>query len=262
MEDEVIIRSRLVVIAHLHSGIWNFFGVKYVSTKMASYNIVKAIWHQISTSPIKFGQKWVKAHQDGDKWSKRLLDTWALSNIECNKAATRMRNKCFKRNTDRARSTIQGHTSGEEWVIWTEEHDRIDNNIQIHNSITMPSRIIWLTIGNIKRELMKAMVTIWTGNHMERPWRHSVDKRFGLWNTVRVGQDQVLWWPNEKFKMHDNAKCPRRYEDKSTQHVVQCQSQENLAQFQDSMEPLLKRWLTETTTPSIASAVRTHMNAY
>ena len=64
-----------------------------------------------------------------------------------------------------------------------------------------------------------------------------------------------------KWKMRDNAKCPRCDVDESTQHVVQCQAPENLEQFKESMEPL-KTWLTETTSPRIASAVRTHMNAY
>ena len=49
--------------------------------------------------------------------------------------------------------------------------------------------------------------------------------------------------------------------DESSQHVIQCQTQENIEQFKESMEPL-KEQLTETTSPRIALAVHAHMNAY
>ena len=64
-----------------------------------------------------------------------------------------------------------------------------------------------------------------------------------------------------KWKWRDNPKCPRCNVDESTLHVVQCQSGENISQFKESMEPL-RTWLEETTSPRIASVVRTHMKAY
>ena len=64
-----------------------------------------------------------------------------------------------------------------------------------------------------------------------------------------------------KWKWRDNPKCPRCDVDESTLHVVQCQSGANKSQFKESMEPL-QTWLEETTSPRIASVVRTHMKAY
>lgn len=58
----------------------------------------------------------------------------------------------------------------------------------------------------------------------------------------------------------DSTKCPRCNTDKSTQHVIQWQADDNIEQYKESFEPL-KEWLKQTTLRRIASAVRTHMNA-
>ena len=236
------------------SALWNCFGAKFVSTKMASFDLVKAIRYQIATSPIKYEQHWVKAHQDD---TTGVLDTWALANIECDNEATRMWNKCVK-EYGKERPEVPGKMPGEEWVIWTEESGRVCNNIdkQLYN-----------------HALKKHMIDYW--EHKERVEKGQGDyvdweahskamKTFGgrkLWITKHCSGWAGSGVMMAKWKMRDNAKCPRCDTDESTQHVVQCQAPENKEQFKESMEPL-KTWLTKSTSPRIASAVRTHMNAY
>ena len=236
------------------SALWNCFGANHVTTKMASFDLVKAIRYQIDKSPIKFKSKWVKAHQDD---TKGVLDTWALANIECDNEATRMWNKSVK-EYGKQRSIINGHMPGEEWIIYTEDEGRISNNID--------SQLYSHALKNYMIGYWEGKERIEPGQGKDVDWKshNKAMKSFGgrkVWITKHCSGWAGSGIMMTKWGKRDSAKCPRCDTDESTQHVIQCQTQENMEQFKESMEPL-KDWLIETTSPRIASAVRTHMNAY
>lgn len=106
------------------SALWNCFGASHINTDMASFNLVKAIRHQIHISPIKYKGDWVKAHLD-DK--KGVLDTWALVNIECDNEATHMWNKTVK-SQRKTETAIGGHMPGEEWMVYIKDNRRVCND--------------------------------------------------------------------------------------------------------------------------------------
>ena len=98
---DITTEHKVIIGSDSESALWNSFGDTPVTTKMASYDIVAAIRHQIKISPLKFESKWVKGHQDtGDKKGK-ILDTWALANIECNKQASRIWNEKASQGQER-----------------------------------------------------------------------------------------------------------------------------------------------------------------
>ena len=233
--------GQMIIGSNSESALWNTFGDVEICTKMASDDIVAAIWDQIQQSPLKWKSKWVKGHQD-QKCKTTVLDEWTTANVRCDKLASDMWEWTMENDGDNPRPVV-GSLPGETWTLWLNGKKCSTNfDTTLYHHVKADSIIsYWTKIGQIVKDThdlidwdgyraaMKAFQTcqIWLAKH------------FSGW-----GGSEVMM---SKRQERDNTVCHKWGIPETTIHTIQCQHQATKDTYTSLRKPIKTSWLTKTT---------------
>ena len=219
----------------------------WISPARPHFDLIAAIWARNARTPLKWGSKHVKGHQDDCR--NASLDRWAHLNIRMDSQA-----KAHSRATigDSTR-TLQQKIAGEPWALWIGDRKVVRKLWEevIHHVQGPPCKQYWddkhrFEPGDSEgvdwQATAKAMKTV---PHSRRIYvtKHSA-------GICGVGKWMKRW------KQRESAKCPRcNHEEEDAQHVLQCRGVGVEQAWEIALESLEQRCIDLNTDPNIVEGL-------
>ena len=246
--------GKVTIACDNESALWTAFDTKPVTTTYDSFDLLKAIRHEISKSTIEWKPKHVRGHQDRDDGA--ILDVWAHANMHADALAESYWTQVYQ--TEDPGSLMINVMPGEGWRIET-------RGVPITKAFG----------DKIHEQVYRGkMMSYWERKERMAPGMGIMvdwEKYKGALKLCPLGKQQ---WTQKhycgfegtnsmmyRWKKRNNFRCPKCNERENYRHVVRCQSDEAIDNFQE-IGRNLKQWLDDTTSSDMREAIWSHIRAY
>jgi hypothetical protein len=245
--------GRVTIGCDNEAALWEAFSNEQPSSTQPSNDLIQAIKHQVTKSPVHWVGKHVKGHQDSNE--NAVLDDWAIANIDMDRRA---KEYCLELIRQESSPTIADRMEGEGWRV-------------LLNGVNIASKLGQTIYEDIYKDDCieywrdKGRLGVTPRDDVDwASYRKAVKKLTPMkqiWTTKHYSGWEGTGTRMKQWEERDTDECPRCNQQETHRHVVQCQSIEARQEF-DSIMKGMKDWLSKTTSPMMKAAIIEQLEAY